>query len=295
MADVRLTATNPEDSSVVPVACNAKGELKLEEPIVTSDLYVEKSGDTMTGSLSIGDNITFDAGDGSARFGDGGATIDSAGSFVGNICWFSNTIPEDENNPERTNVLGSNAGVFTVEKSKGSAPDNPFIKCSKVSGNNLTGRFMVTNRGDVYLGQSQDLLEDYKIKLQQSFGSADFAGGGFSINKEGRIAVNRTDGVDGNFAFIVFNSSGEQTIEFKPDGSAVFANKKAGFTKNGYLWCTTRRGDTVVLDATSNGMGIWEPYDPPTMREEILDAWSEKNVLRPKPEESSQDGTETTQ
>ena len=33
MTDVRLTATNPEDSSAVPVACNAKGELKLEEPI----------------------------------------------------------------------------------------------------------------------------------------------------------------------------------------------------------------------------------------------------------------------
>ena len=32
--DVRLTATNPEDSSVVPVACNEKGELKLEEPLV---------------------------------------------------------------------------------------------------------------------------------------------------------------------------------------------------------------------------------------------------------------------
>ena len=32
MADVRLTATNPEDSSVVPVACNAKGELLLESP-----------------------------------------------------------------------------------------------------------------------------------------------------------------------------------------------------------------------------------------------------------------------
>ena len=31
MADVRLTATNPDDSSVVPVACNAKGELLLEE------------------------------------------------------------------------------------------------------------------------------------------------------------------------------------------------------------------------------------------------------------------------
>ena len=33
MDDVRLTATNPEDSSVVPVACNSKGELLLEEPI----------------------------------------------------------------------------------------------------------------------------------------------------------------------------------------------------------------------------------------------------------------------
>lgn len=33
MADVRLTATNPEDSSVVPVACNSKGQLLLEEPI----------------------------------------------------------------------------------------------------------------------------------------------------------------------------------------------------------------------------------------------------------------------
>ena len=34
MTDVRLTATNPEDSSVVPVACNEKGELLLEEPQV---------------------------------------------------------------------------------------------------------------------------------------------------------------------------------------------------------------------------------------------------------------------
>ena len=34
MADVRLTAINPADSSTVPVACNAKGELLLEEPEV---------------------------------------------------------------------------------------------------------------------------------------------------------------------------------------------------------------------------------------------------------------------
>ena len=34
MDDVRLTATNPADSSIVPVACNDKGELLLEEPIL---------------------------------------------------------------------------------------------------------------------------------------------------------------------------------------------------------------------------------------------------------------------
>lgn len=42
MSDVRLTATNPVDSSVVPVACNEKGELKLEEPILVEGPQGEK-------------------------------------------------------------------------------------------------------------------------------------------------------------------------------------------------------------------------------------------------------------
>ena len=32
MTDVRLTATNPDDSTVVPVACNKRGELLIEDP-----------------------------------------------------------------------------------------------------------------------------------------------------------------------------------------------------------------------------------------------------------------------
>ena len=54
MSDVRLTATNPADSSVVPVACNEKGELLLEEPTLSSDDYVKVIGDNMTGALTIG-------------------------------------------------------------------------------------------------------------------------------------------------------------------------------------------------------------------------------------------------
>jgi hypothetical protein len=56
MSDVRLTATNPDDSSVVPVACNAKGELKLEE-VPTFDGNLD--GDlTVSGGGEFGDQIT---------------------------------------------------------------------------------------------------------------------------------------------------------------------------------------------------------------------------------------------
>ena len=66
MADVRLTATNPADSSVVPVACNEKGELLLEEPQVVEGPPGDKGdkgdkgdpGDPFTGNFS-GD-VTFD-------------------------------------------------------------------------------------------------------------------------------------------------------------------------------------------------------------------------------------------
>ena len=57
MSDVRLTATNPDDSSVVPVACNAKGELKLEEPIAPPEFDGNLDGDlTVSGRSYFGDN-----------------------------------------------------------------------------------------------------------------------------------------------------------------------------------------------------------------------------------------------
>ena len=69
MTDVRLTATNPEDSTVVPVSCNAKGELLLEEPIYIEGPTGPKGdkgdpgapgadGDPFTGTFE--GNVTFD-------------------------------------------------------------------------------------------------------------------------------------------------------------------------------------------------------------------------------------------
>jgi hypothetical protein len=60
MADVRLTATNPEDSSIVPVACNARGEVLLEELPAPPEFDGNLDGDlNVTGNASFGGDINF--------------------------------------------------------------------------------------------------------------------------------------------------------------------------------------------------------------------------------------------
>jgi hypothetical protein len=64
MTDVRLTALNPEDSQVYPVACNSSGELLVDKGETVE--YVKVAGDNMTGDLTLGTNkILLDAGAGS--------------------------------------------------------------------------------------------------------------------------------------------------------------------------------------------------------------------------------------
>lgn len=53
MADVRLVATNPIDSSLVPVACNTGGEFLLASPGDLTDVHV-------LGDLSVDGTSTFD-------------------------------------------------------------------------------------------------------------------------------------------------------------------------------------------------------------------------------------------
>ena len=170
MTDVRLTATNPEDSSVVYVACNAKGEMLLEEPI------------KFDGNL------------------DGDLTVSGSASIAGNVASGSPTV--------RGQFLGNCPSSVTAA-------------------------------------------------------SAD--------------------------AFVA-NYDGTTVARVKYDGSSIFADDKAGFTKDGHLWCTTRRGDTVILDATSNGLGTWADYTPPTRRDQ---AKEKLETLRDESNTISQDLPET--
>ena len=243
MADVRLTATNPEDSSVVPVACNAKGELKLEE-------IPDQSFD---GNL------------------DGDLTVSGSATFAGGV---------DTSSSSNQGMSIGSAGNITVQRGSGS---NVLLQGYNGTGKNveLLADGSATFAGDVSLY----VPETGGSKALELVSDLDRVQCGVYLTK-----TNTNSTRYGQIEFKTQESNTERTaLTLKSDGSASFAGGKAGFTAQGHLWCTTRRGDTVILDATSNGLGSWVEYTPPSRREELKDAWAEKNAIRPKPEESSQD------
>ena len=227
MADVRLTATNPEDSSVVPVACNEKGELKLEEPLVVEGPPGEKG----------------DKGD----KGDSGDPF--SGNFVGDVFFDGNV---GINQPEPQNVLSARNGDIAL-----------------ISGYNLYGAGQCIR----FFANGVDNESDNFAEIRGGL-----TGAGTSPQR----------------GYLAFYTSGSECLRIDPEGNfnigASPASPKAGFTKEGYLWCTTERGDTIKLVGSSNGMAIWENYNPLVER-----AWDEKDVIRPMPEESSLDEPETPQ
>ena len=176
MTDVRLTALNPEDSKVYPVACNSSGEL-----------ITTKSGDInldVPGDLTVGGNATF-------------------------------------------------AGATQVGKAK-------------------TGGNLAFSVGADLGGGS------YPVEFTAA-GSAKFI--------SGITIISPSAGSSGIQAFGAYGlGDATAAASILTDGSARFSGNKAGFTTEGNLWCTTVRGQTVILDATSNGLATWADYIPPKRR-----------------------------
>ena len=222
MADVRLTATNPEDSSVVPVACNEKGELKLEEPLVVEG---PKGDDGEKGDKG-------DPGDPFSGNFTGNVSFNGDGTFTGAVnCDDLNVV-----NPSGYGGLGNNVIRFGSSN-------------SEAVNNGVTYQLKITEIGNA-------------------------SGHGVVFNQQRRNATPFT------------------SCTLQADGGVAFANNRAGFTNQGYLWCTTERGDTVMLEATVGGAGLWKAYTPPFNRlEELVDS----DRTRPKPEESSRDEPENPQ
>lgn len=126
MTDVRLTATNPDDSSVVPVACNAKGEFKLEEPPafdgnVDGDLTVSGSG-TFQESLDVQGGKVYKLGN--AGVGFGGNTIfgvTTAGDIGAGVNLGTSSTPFGAAQFAGDVVVGSRGSKWMIVESGGIA------------------------------------------------------------------------------------------------------------------------------------------------------------------------------
>ena len=253
MADVRLTATNPEDSSVVPVACDASGRLLLEErgegpqgpPGPKGDDGQDgqdgQDGDPFSGNFA-GD-VTFG---GTAVFKDSvavgkDATSASGQDFLVEGDSFVRIVRRGKQMSINANFNG------TDEKSVIQAADLPLVFQSGTS-----DRMALTSAGQLNIGGS-NVLANPLIAFDSVTGGSYFSGTSKFLND---ISIGTSAPVD---------------IKLERSGAATFAGGKAGFTAEGYLWCTTRRGDTVILDATVGGAGLWENYTPNTRFDDIRD------------------------
>ena len=137
MSDVRLTATNPEDSSVVPVSCNARGELMTVAPVIEkipNDVEIE-------GDLTVTGTINGDSGGGSGLppVGPDGsilAVVEGAPAWVGKSDLCAPPEPEGDQviwTPGYTGMLEKPAQAIDANGNAAAAPSdwNQYIKnCS---------------------------------------------------------------------------------------------------------------------------------------------------------------------
>jgi len=169
MTDVRLTALNPVDSQVYPVACNTSGELLVAQddpgPDLTvtgdltvdgtasfkNDVYIDSSGRLLVGTTTVGfntaDNLTV------ADSGDCGITIRSGASSSGSI--------------------------YFADGTTGSAEYEGFIDYQQTAGNLRFGtgggqeRLRITSSGNIFIGGTTASSADIALNAN---GTATFLG-----------------------------------------------------------------------------------------------------------------------
>ena len=232
MTDARLLATNPENSSLVPVACNAQGQL------LVSDVQIEEipndvnlDGDlTVTGAFTCGDSLK---------------------------C----TLLESTDN----------AVLYVGVKPSDKFDNYGFAITSGSDGSLLTG--LGSDGSGLFTGRVSAGTTDHYVTNNHAISAIN--------NAADTTAVIFGSNVGGGRLLDLGNGNNRKLI-VEGDGSVTFASNQAGFTAEGHLWCTTRRGDTVILDATSNGLATWAEYTPPTRLEqlkEMAEEWSEKDKV----------------
>ena len=234
MADVRLTATNPSDSSVVPVACNDKGELKLEEPIEVVGPQGPK-GDRGEPGQDGADGADGAPGQNGADGADGDPFT---GNFAGDV-----TFTGDVNFGSTTSQSFFNhIGSYRIE----GASQNRFSGFQAIAARN-------SDETQFYAG-----FIDFRNKAGTAYSSL--------------IAYSYPDNTSYLYLTLSNNSRDEPddrhtSLAIANNGFVAFGGTngtKCGFLPSGSLWITDDRGKCWKTTFISNGIMQWQEIANPS-------------------------------
>lgn len=213
MTDVRLTALNPTDSQVYPVACNTSGEL-----LVAGDGtdYLPLTGGDLTGDLTFNvDKITLDATTGSASF----AGVVDVNTSVGNnfaITAINNSSPTSFGTIYARNNGTAGAACFQAVNSAGDV-------VGRIN-NDGSGSF----DGNVVIGDDPWAS----------------TAAGVAIDKTGTVSVGNGGG---NVWYGKDTSGGISTVtsEIRANGSSTFIGE---VQSNNYFWAISDKGNAGIYN-----------------------------------------------
>lgn len=198
MTDVRLTALNPVDSQVYPVACNTSGELLVAQD-TDPDL-------TVTGDLTV---------DGTASFNNGDVNIDSLGrlgigstSPAANLDVLVNSASDSE-----IRVRNNTDGMRLIMQADGSSLIRTVFNRGLIFGSGasntsptFTERMKIDSSGSITFGSG--------------FDASSTSNQGLKIDTNGAIFNQRTSTNSTLFMGYYQNTN---TVTILADGSATFA------------------------------------------------------------------------
>jgi len=239
MEDVRLTATNTADSSIVPVACNDRGELLLEEPI-EGPVGPEgpqgprgEDGDPFTGDFS------------------GDVNFDNTATFAGNI---------NANKPRNT-TAGPDTGGLSINPSDSTHYYN--FRVSEALDNELVidtllgpEQFIFDSDGSAIFKKRLSTPEVASTDAADYYLSESYRQNAIGSERgAGLFRLTDTDGTHGEQIALRISQVGNQPndckIKLNYNGSAAFSNGKAGFNEDGELIVFSRGKRWKAIESNS--------------------------------------------
>lgn len=285
MADVRLVATNPIDSSLVPVACTDQGKVLLADPGELTDVHV-------LGDLSVDGVSTFASRVGINTPASNDAHLNVAGTVVAaGLTVASDPLDIENTTTAKVNINGSAefAGNLNVNGGINAGGSSLFadgrvygrtVYASDSVGNGIL--FQGTEAGEEKFRVATDGKGIFKGSLAvggyENFGT----GSGFNMSSTGQFNINRA----ANNTAIQIAATGDPTprVVINSSGNARFG--EVVVTSRGQKWTLVEQGGLchMVADVRSDQAeypGLRDVFKELDMIESALQAVMERLRMSP--------------